>query len=267
MNKTEQNSQGNKAHTKITLGLVLGCGLGVLAAISGITLLFSQFLTGILMLLLAAILLPPVNKLVADKLNFSISGGLKFVIVIILLGVIGTTMSTDSIPNTNTNQGTKQANINDMNGQTRNQQEEVVTNRDTQKVEEPKRTKAIPVKQVPAPKTNRESTLAILKENASSKWGNDYQMVQYEYNNQVKAYNWVEAQTKYPNIMTKAKTRWSTDYQMVKYEYNNQVEAYEWIMAQTEYPDIMTSAKQKWDDDYQMVKYEYNNQVEAYKNL
>jgi predicted PurR-regulated permease PerM len=100
MNNEEQNQ--NKAHTKITLGLVLSWGLGVLAAISGITLLFSQLLTGILMLLLAAVLLPPVNKFVTDKLHFSISGGLKFVVVIILLGVIGATMSTDSTSNSNT---------------------------------------------------------------------------------------------------------------------------------------------------------------------
>ena len=100
MNNEEQNQ--SKAHTKITIGLVLSWGLGVLAAISGVTLLFSQLLTGILMLLLAAVLLPPVNKIVADKFHFSISGGLKFVVVIILLGVIGATMSTNSNSNTNT---------------------------------------------------------------------------------------------------------------------------------------------------------------------
>lgn len=82
--------------------MVLSWGLGVLAAISGITLLFSQLLTDILMLLLAAVLLPPVNKFVTDKLHFSISGGLKFVVVIILLGVIGATMSIDSTSNSNT---------------------------------------------------------------------------------------------------------------------------------------------------------------------
>jgi len=101
MNNEEQNQ--SKAHTKITIGLVLSWGLGVLAAISGVTLLFSQLLTGILMLLLAAVLLPPVNKFVADKFHFSISGGLKFVVVIILLGIIGATMSTDSNSNSNTN--------------------------------------------------------------------------------------------------------------------------------------------------------------------
>lgn len=118
-----------------------------------------------------------------------------------------------------------------------------------------------------APQADRTSILAILKANASSKWGTDYEMVQYQYNNQVQAYDWVMAQTAYPSIMAKAESRWGNDYEMVKYQYNNQVDAYNWVMAQTAYPDIMASAKQKWGDDYEMVKYEYNNQVQAYKGL
>ncbi|MCK5459803.1 hypothetical protein KAI52_01680 [Candidatus Parcubacteria bacterium] len=126
-----------------------------------------------------------------------------------------------------------------------------------------------PAPETPAPtqKTNRENILTILKANASSKWGTDYEMVQYEYNNQVQVYDWVVAQTRYPDIMAKAKTKWNNDFEMVKYEYNNQAGAYEWIISQTEYPNIMTNAKQKWGDDYEMIKYEYNNQVEAYNNL
>jgi hypothetical protein len=77
---------------KITLGLVLGWGFGVVMAISGITWLFSKPLTGILILLISAILLPPVNKFVEDKLKFIISGGLKFVLIIVLLGLIGASM-------------------------------------------------------------------------------------------------------------------------------------------------------------------------------
>ncbi len=115
--------------------------------------------------------------------------------------------------------------------------------------------------------TDRAGMLAILKANASTKWGEDYRMVQYEYNNQVEAYDWVVAQTKYPEIMSAAQQKWSNDYRMVKYEYENQVEAYEWIIAQTEYPEIMVKAKAKWGTDYRMVKYEYENQVEAYKGL
>lgn len=89
----EQIQQQGKEVKKLTLGLILGWGFGVLAAISGITLVFSQPMTGVLMLLLAAVLLPPANKFVADKFKFSISGSLKFILVVVLLGIIGATMS------------------------------------------------------------------------------------------------------------------------------------------------------------------------------
>lgn len=88
--------QQKKEVKKLTLGFILGWILGVLAAISGITLLFTQPVTGILVLLLAMVLLPPANQLVSEKLKFSLSGGLKLVLVIVLLGVIGATMSFDS---------------------------------------------------------------------------------------------------------------------------------------------------------------------------
>lgn len=101
----EKNIQ-NKEIKKITVGLILSWILGILAAISGITSLFSQPLTGILLLVLAVILLPPANKLMAEKLRFSISGGLKFIIVIVLLGIIGATMSSNrsSVPSSQSEQ-------------------------------------------------------------------------------------------------------------------------------------------------------------------
>ncbi len=74
--------------------------------------------------------------------------------------------------------------------------------------------------------TNRESILALLKTTAKAKWGDNYQMVKYEYDNQVEAYDWVIAQTAYPDIMTTAKSKWGNNYQMVKYEYENQVKAF-----------------------------------------
>lgn len=74
--------------------------------------------------------------------------------------------------------------------------------------------------------SDRASVLAILKSNASAKWADNYQMVKYEYDNQVEAYDWVVAQTSYPDIMAKAKQKWGNNYQMVKYEYENQVKAF-----------------------------------------
>jgi len=119
----------------------------------------------------------------------------------------------------------------------------------------------------PETKTDREAMIEIFKANALENWGSDYQMVNYELENQTEAYDWVVKQTQYPEIMEWAKSEWQNDYEMVKYTYENQVEAYEWIMLQTAYPDIMERAKQDWGEDYEMVKYEYENQVEAYKAL
>lgn len=98
MNVGQKQSQNNQGVKKVTLGFILGWGLGVLAAISGVVFLFSKPLSGVLYLLLAVALLPPANKLIADKLKFSISGGLKFVLVIVLLGVIGATTDFSTLP-------------------------------------------------------------------------------------------------------------------------------------------------------------------------
>lgn len=123
MNK-EQNDQ-KKEPTEVTVGLVLGWGLGVLAAISGVTFLFSEPITGILMLLLAAVLLPPANKFVADKFNFSISGGMKVIVVIGLLVVIGisapTDSQTDNFVDTDNNSAQTQENETSSNNGTENE--------------------------------------------------------------------------------------------------------------------------------------------------
>lgn len=74
---------------------------------------------------------------------------------------------------------------------------------------------------------DKATVLSILKKNASDKWKDDYEMVKYEYDQQVEAYNWVTTQTKYPEIMTKAKKKWGYDYTMVQYEYKQQVKAFE----------------------------------------
>jgi len=121
----------------------------------------------------------------------------------------------------------------------------------------------------PGPKTNinRDKMVDIFKKEALARWGGNYEMVNYTVQNQTQAYDWVVNQTKYPDIMERAKSKWQNNYEMIKYTYENQVEAYKWCLSQTAYPDIMARAKQKWDGNYEMVKYEYENQVEAYKAL
>ena len=62
---------------QITLGLIIGWILGVLAAITGVTMIFSEPVPGILFILLALVVMPPVSKIVKEKFNFSLSGGMK----------------------------------------------------------------------------------------------------------------------------------------------------------------------------------------------
>jgi len=58
----------------------------------------------------------------------------------------------------------------------------------------------------------------------------DYEMIQYQYDNQITAHDWgedleLESDVK-KQILEDAKARWGTDYEMVKYQYENQIAAY-----------------------------------------
>ena len=141
---------------------------------------------------------------------------------------------------------------------------ELIDSESRTKVVIPPTTKPIPA---PTTNTNRDKMIEIFKKEASAKWGENYEMVNYTVRNQTQAYDWVVNQTRYPDIMSRAKSKWQNNYEMVKYTYENQVEAYKWVLSQTAYPDIMARAKQEWGVNYEMVKYEYENQVEAYKAL
>lgn len=77
----------------ITFGLVFGWLFGILTGLSGITFLFSEPLTGVLLILVSLISLPPASKMLKEKMNLSLSKGLKIVLVLILLVIVGTTMS------------------------------------------------------------------------------------------------------------------------------------------------------------------------------
>lgn len=119
---------------------------------------------------------------------------------------------------------------------------------------------------IPALETNidRGKMIETFKKNALIEWGNNFEMINYEVKIQTEAYDWVIKQTKYPDIIERAKQEWVNDYVMVKYEYEIQSEAYNWINQQKAYLKIMKKANQEWGVDYVMVKYEYEQQVSAY---
>ena len=114
---------------------------------------------------------------------------------------------------------------------------------------------------------DREKMIKFFKANALTKWGNNFEMVNYEVRLQTEAYDWMVKQTEHTDIIARAQKKWDNDYTMVKYEYQLQIEAYNWIDQQKAYPEIMSRAKQERADDYMMVKYEYEKQVEAYEWL
>ena len=119
---------------------------------------------------------------------------------------------------------------------------------------------------MPALKTNidREKLIETFKTNALIEWGNNFEMINYEVKIQTEAYDWVIKQTKYPDIIKRARQEWVNDYVMVKYEYEIESEAYSWFNQQKAYLEILKKAEQEWGVDYVMVKYEYEQQVSAY---
>jgi hypothetical protein len=78
------------APRKITLGFIVGWAFGVLAVITGIvSLAQGQAGPGVAFLLAGCVALPPVNDFVGSQLKISLSGWLRFVIVLVLVGVAG----------------------------------------------------------------------------------------------------------------------------------------------------------------------------------
>jgi hypothetical protein len=95
MENTEQPvSTGAKS---LTLKSVLAWIFGGLLILTGLGLFATSIIGGVVMLLAGAILLPPTFSLIQKKLNINLSGGLRAVIVIILLVIAGSTMDTGEI--------------------------------------------------------------------------------------------------------------------------------------------------------------------------
>jgi len=85
---------------KISVGLILSWIFGVLFALTGIVSVFSEPVPGLVMLIMAAVLLPPVTKLVDQKWKFHLSGGMKIVVIIIGLIIFGATINTSNVSTT-----------------------------------------------------------------------------------------------------------------------------------------------------------------------
>ncbi len=107
---------------KITVGLILSWIFGVLFAVIGIVSVFSEPIPGLVMLIMAAVLLPPINKLVDENWKFHLSGAIKAVVIIIGFIIFGAT-----VDNSNAEQN--------QNNQPYIQQKQDISNTDQQKNE------------------------------------------------------------------------------------------------------------------------------------
>ncbi len=119
----------DKQVRKITLGFVLGWIFGVILLLAGFTYLFSgNVLPAILIMLIGFILLPPANTLLANKFGFVISGGLKVVLVLVLLILIGTIEGNKAKEDGYTNKDTENSAEDEKSSSEANNTEEVVEN-------------------------------------------------------------------------------------------------------------------------------------------
>ena len=85
---------------KISVGLILSWIFGVLFALTGIISVFSEPIPGLVMLIMAVVLLPPITKLVDQKWKFHLSSGVKIVVIVIGLIIFGATVDTSDVSNT-----------------------------------------------------------------------------------------------------------------------------------------------------------------------
>lgn len=92
------SQQTAMAPRKITLGLIIGWVLGIFILLPAISMLAKQPAPGLALLAASLILLPPAIGFIQKKGNFHLSGGVKFILVIILFGVAVGTMDRTKLP-------------------------------------------------------------------------------------------------------------------------------------------------------------------------
>lgn len=84
---------------KISVESSLSWIFGILFALTGIVFVFSAPIPGLVMLIMAGVLLPPVIKFIDQKWKVYLSKGIKIIIIIIGLIVFGATIDTSNVSN------------------------------------------------------------------------------------------------------------------------------------------------------------------------
>lgn len=76
-------NENAKETKEVTLWLILSRFFWVLFWLIGLTTIFSQPMPGLMMLVMAAVLVPPVNKLISEKWKLPLSGWIKWIIIVV----------------------------------------------------------------------------------------------------------------------------------------------------------------------------------------
>lgn len=118
MDHPTQSPEGKTQN--ITLGLILSWAVGVVLVTAGIGFVFTSPLSGIIVLIGGLIMLPPVNDFFRKKSNVNLSGGVRFIIAIILVAVgagMVTSEAVSTASNTTNNSGTSTSSTNNASAQ------------------------------------------------------------------------------------------------------------------------------------------------------
>ena len=83
-----EHSNGAEGQVKhITVGLILSWIVGVIFVIGGIGFMVTSLVSGILVFAAGLIMLPPVNDFLLKRSGIRLSGGVRFIIALILFGI------------------------------------------------------------------------------------------------------------------------------------------------------------------------------------
>ena len=87
-------TEASKEVKKITAGLIFSWIFGVLFVLSGFGLIGQgSIVLGILVILCAILIIPLTNKFTKEKMHFEISGGVKWILVILIIVFMGVGIS------------------------------------------------------------------------------------------------------------------------------------------------------------------------------
>ncbi len=271
---------------KISVGLVLGWIFGILFALTGISSIFSEPVSGIVMLIMAAVLLPPINKIVDKKWKFHLSGGIKIVLIVIGIIIFSSTVDTSNTTDQKDNQSQVQQKQQQAILETKQPkdeskltEEEHLKSANNEHVNE---TESEPQKSPTETKPNLETGAdTIIENHCQSEWPNDAKMKAYckeqQYNglttlNLNKPSDVTESQ--FSTIRNHCKNEWPTDFKMRAYCEGQQYDGVRTLnngksadIGDTEFSIIRSKCENEWSTDFKMCAYCEGQQYDAVRTL